>query len=351
MTYQFDALGRRVARDDGTTVTVFVQSGQQTIADYVSGAVPASPTYTYVYASYIDEPVMRAGVGGLRYLHRNQQYSVIALTDSAGAIKERYAYDAYGSPVFLDASGSQPATSSENNRYLYTGREYDEALGLYHYRARMYDSVAGRFCSRDPIGYADDYHLYAYLLSGLLSSIDPSGNCKVIATSLVSSVVTIGGAVRAGVGTSTKKVALPDGTTIRVPDVSPKILDHEVVFKVTCAKLQRLATSFECDCNCDGVPEITTEYTYSFNVFDADLERNHGVTVIKARILGLAKTMPGFPKGGPKVDPFLPLPGIELNMTYWQIHPSEMKFATEACKEEAENVNGPIRPASPVSGC
>ncbi|TWT74868.1 hypothetical protein [Allorhodopirellula solitaria] len=40
--YQFDALGRRVARDDSTT-TVFVQNGQQTLADYASGASPGSP--------------------------------------------------------------------------------------------------------------------------------------------------------------------------------------------------------------------------------------------------------------------------------------------------------------------
>jgi RHS repeat-associated protein len=47
------------------------------------------------------------------------------------------------------------------NRYTYTGREYDETLALYHYRARMYDSVGGRFVSRDPIGYLDGMSLYA----------------------------------------------------------------------------------------------------------------------------------------------------------------------------------------------
>ena len=111
-----------MARDDGTNVTVFVQNGQQTIADYVSGTAPASPTYTYVYASYIDEPVMRGGSGGLRYYHRNQQYSVIALTNGGGTVTERYAYDAYGTPTVLDASGSPLASSAEGNRYTYTGR-------------------------------------------------------------------------------------------------------------------------------------------------------------------------------------------------------------------------------------
>ena len=67
VTYEWDALGRRVSRDDGTTVSVYVQSGQQTIADYTAGTAATSPTYTYVYASYIDEPVVRDGSGGLRY--------------------------------------------------------------------------------------------------------------------------------------------------------------------------------------------------------------------------------------------------------------------------------------------
>jgi len=59
VTYKFDALGRRVYRDDGTTAMVYVQSGQQTIADYVAGTAAGSPTCRYVYASYIDEPVLR----------------------------------------------------------------------------------------------------------------------------------------------------------------------------------------------------------------------------------------------------------------------------------------------------
>ena len=100
-------------------------------------------TYTYYYASYIDEPVMRAGGSGDRYYHRNQQYSVVALTDSSGSIKERYSYSAFGTPAILDASGSTLTTSADNNRYSYTGREWDDALGLYHYRARLYGSVSG----------------------------------------------------------------------------------------------------------------------------------------------------------------------------------------------------------------
>ncbi len=37
--------------------------------------------------------------------------------------------------------------------HAFTGREWDEEIGLYHYRARYYDPVVGRFLSEDPIGF------------------------------------------------------------------------------------------------------------------------------------------------------------------------------------------------------
>ncbi|WP_197455952.1 RHS repeat protein [Stieleria neptunia] len=173
--YEWDALGRRVARDDGTTVSIYVQNGQQTVADYTSGTAATNPTYNYVYASYIDEPVVRDGTGGLRYYHRTQQYSITALTDSSGTIKERYAYDAYGNLSIFDGSGAARTSTAEGNRYTYTGREWDKELGLFHYRARMYDAISGRFLSRDPIGYSDSASLYEYVGSRILNAVDPAG--------------------------------------------------------------------------------------------------------------------------------------------------------------------------------
>ncbi len=111
-----------------------------------------------------------------RCYHRNQQYSIIALTNGGGTVTERYAYDAYGRPTITDAAATVLTSSADNNRYTYTGREFDEALGLYHYRARMYDSVAGRFCSRDPIGFeGSPWNLYEFLGSMALGAMDPNG--------------------------------------------------------------------------------------------------------------------------------------------------------------------------------
>ncbi len=133
---------------------VYVQMDQQTIADYSVGGAASTPTYRYVYASYIDEPVVRktAGTGGtLVYFHRNHQYSITALTTSTGAIAERYAYSAYGQPTILDPSGVALPTSNFSIRTSYTGHEWDATLALHHFRARWVSGLTGRFLSRDPI--------------------------------------------------------------------------------------------------------------------------------------------------------------------------------------------------------
>jgi RHS repeat-associated protein len=181
VTFQYDALGRRVARQGTSGSFVYVQHDQQTIADYGYGDAPSSPTHRYVVASYIDEPVVRkaAGTSGtIHYYHRNQQFSITAVTTSSGSVAERYAYTAYGQPTILDSSGSVLSSSAINNRYTYTGREWDQTLGLYHFRARWMSGLAGRFMGRDPIGYRDGFNFYMNYLG--MRRVDPSGKgCRV----------------------------------------------------------------------------------------------------------------------------------------------------------------------------
>jgi RHS repeat-associated protein len=116
--------------------------------------------------------------------HRNQQFSITAVTTSSGSVAERYAYTAYGQPTILDGSGSVLSNSAINNRYTYTGREWDQTLGLYHFRARWMSGLAGRFMGRDPIGYEDGSHMYAFLSGSALSFVDPTGTVRATCTEL-----------------------------------------------------------------------------------------------------------------------------------------------------------------------
>ena len=108
--------------------------------------------------------------------HRNQQYSITAMTTSSGAVAERYAYTAYGQPTILNANGSVLTSSAVGNRYTYTGREWDETLGIHHFRARWMSPLAGRFLGRDPIGYeGSEWGLYEYVNSQPMVGLDPTG--------------------------------------------------------------------------------------------------------------------------------------------------------------------------------
>ncbi len=151
VTFEFDALGRRVARTQGSDAVIYYQVVQQTIADYPRGGAATSPTYRYFWASYIDELIARkaTGSGGeLLFGHRNQQYSILSLSDSSGAVVERISYTAYGQPTFTNAAGTTLSSSAKATRYTYTGREWDASLQLLHFRARWMSGVSGRFEGR-----------------------------------------------------------------------------------------------------------------------------------------------------------------------------------------------------------
>jgi RHS repeat-associated protein len=83
--------------------------------------------------------------------------------------------------INLNATGNGPVALSsvvlKNNTstLAYTGRELDNESGLYYYRARYYDPMAGRFLSEDPLGFKAGINFYAYVGNNPLNFNDPSG--------------------------------------------------------------------------------------------------------------------------------------------------------------------------------
>ena len=85
-----------------------------------------------------DRPVVLDTAGGRYYLHCDHLGSVLATTDSQGAIVERYEYSIFGAVSIEDAGGQPLTASSVGNLMTYTGQIWDNESGLLHYRARAY---------------------------------------------------------------------------------------------------------------------------------------------------------------------------------------------------------------------
>ena len=93
------------------------------------------------------------------------------LTDSTGAVTDRYDYDAFGNLI------SQ--TGSTANVYLYSGEQNDPNLGIYYLRARWLNANSGRFLTVDPLEPDEEIpestNRYDYTFNRPTDLTDPSG--------------------------------------------------------------------------------------------------------------------------------------------------------------------------------
>ncbi len=140
-SYKYDALGRRIEKNVDGTATKYLYDEQDILAEYDGNNQLLT---RYVHGKGIDEPISLTKNGQTYFYHTDALGSVIAITDSAGNVVQRYEYDSFGNIISMsDPDFIQP--------YTYTSREYDPESGLYFYRARYYDDKVGRFISEDPI--------------------------------------------------------------------------------------------------------------------------------------------------------------------------------------------------------
>ncbi len=93
--------------------------------------------------------------------------SITHVTDEDGNICNQYEYDAFGSFTTKE--------ETIQNRFCYTGEQYDPITSQYYLRARFYNPVIGRFLNEDTY-YGDGLNLYAYCHNNPVNFVDPSGH-------------------------------------------------------------------------------------------------------------------------------------------------------------------------------
>jgi RHS repeat-associated protein len=126
---------------------------------------------------YIDDLICRQQGSEKLYSIADPNWNVVGICDAYGNVQERYTYDAFGKLNVFDTNFVSKIASEFNWNRAFTGQVIDFEMGLMLYRSRFYNSVLGRFVSRDPIGYlAEDINTYRVISNKAIFGVDPFGH-------------------------------------------------------------------------------------------------------------------------------------------------------------------------------
>ncbi|MDY6971784.1 MAG: RHS repeat-associated core domain-containing protein [Thermodesulfobacteriota bacterium] len=177
VTLTYNGLGALVTRSEGgSTVHFYYNHGigmKPIVAEQDEASGQFLRYYVWTPSGELLYMIDAANGNMVHFYHFDSIGSTLALTDAAGAVTDFYAYDPYGRLLQHNGSSLQPFTFVGK----WGVRQEGSTGGLYHMRARYYDSEAGRFISRDAVKDISPRSInpYQYALRNPLSYTDPTG--------------------------------------------------------------------------------------------------------------------------------------------------------------------------------
>jgi RHS repeat-associated protein len=167
--FTYDGLDRRtriVEKENGLTVADhrYLWSGLELCEERDSTGASTLKRFSSFGVSSLAGADLPAGN---YFFTRDHLASVREMTDSAGAVRGRFDYTAYGSRVRLGGD-LEPG-------FGFTGHPLHLPSSLYLAPLRAYDPRVARWISRDPLGESHGANLYEYVSGDPITFLDPLG--------------------------------------------------------------------------------------------------------------------------------------------------------------------------------
>ena len=167
--FNYDGLSRR------TAIASTPAGGSATTTNYLwcgSSICQARDTSNSPIRSYYVEGEFVPGTPAQPYYYGPDQIGSVRRVFASASSAPAFSYDPYGQAL---------QTTTPLTDFDYAGMFYNADSGLYLTKYRAYDSVSGRWSSRDPAGERnyDDANLYAYVQGNPVNLNDPLGLCTV----------------------------------------------------------------------------------------------------------------------------------------------------------------------------
>jgi YD repeat-containing protein len=162
-----DALGRRVVENTGTAHDLYYSIGGEVLEEQVSGQAQDQYVWLPGYGGTLVERDRDAdanssnGLEERLYAQQDANWTLTALVDTSGNVKERYAYDPYGTVTYLTPVWTTLGNSAYSWLYLHQGARYVSVAGLYSQGMGDESPTLGRWLNPDPGRFAGgDQNLY-----------------------------------------------------------------------------------------------------------------------------------------------------------------------------------------------
>jgi RHS repeat-associated protein len=168
ISYQFDALDRRVAKFvSDNLISRYVWQDQLRLAAELNA--DGSMKKQFVYADGVNSPEYMIFDGKRYFFVKDHRGSInLVVNVDSGEVVQRMSYSEFGEVVEDTNPGFQP--------FGFAGGLYDTDTKLVKFGVRDYDGKIGRWLSKDPIRFdGGDTNLYGYVLNDPIDYIDPLG--------------------------------------------------------------------------------------------------------------------------------------------------------------------------------